>query len=102
VTVKGDLNSCKKCPVCIDGVLLKKTGKKGHFYSCSNYPVCKFKPLECPTCKSDILLRDKVGKNDIATCQYDNCKSIHECCDKCNFGILKLNQDGKYGDFLNY
>jgi hypothetical protein len=35
------LNS-KKCPEC-DSYLILRTGKYGEFYSCHNYPKCKFK-----------------------------------------------------------
>jgi len=99
VTVTGDPNAGKKCPACSDGVLLKKSSKNGEFYSCYNFPVCDFKPLQCSTCNSDIVLREVVDDNEIAICQSDDCRSIHECCDKCNFGIFELRK-GRYGDYL--
>ncbi|WP_244146321.1 topoisomerase DNA-binding C4 zinc finger domain-containing protein [Comamonas antarctica] len=32
------------CPGCKQGVLLLRTGPYGEFRSCSNYPLCSYKP----------------------------------------------------------
>ncbi len=34
----------ESCPACKQGVLVVRTGRYGEFQSCSNFPVCKFKP----------------------------------------------------------
>lgn len=34
------------CPACKQGVLLLRTGPYGEFRSCSNYPLCNYKPLK--------------------------------------------------------
>ena len=99
VTVTGDPDAGKKCPACSDGVLLKKSGAYGDYYSCYNFPVCNFKPLECPACNSDIVLRETVDDEEIAICQSDDCRSVHECCDRCKVGVFKTFQ-GKRGAFL--
>ena len=31
----------KKCPDCGDGFIIKKTGKRGNFWACNNFPTCK-------------------------------------------------------------
>ena len=35
-------NKHKNCPNCEDGVLYTKKGKYGDFYTCSNFPRCKY------------------------------------------------------------
>lgn len=41
-----DGNAVKEtpCPACKQGVLVLRTGPYGEFHSCSNFPVCSFKP----------------------------------------------------------
>ncbi len=95
VTVTGDPDAGKKCPACSDGVLLKKTGAYGDYYSCYNFPVCNFKPLQCPSCNSDIVLRETVDGEEIAICQSDYCRSVHECCNRCKVGVFKTFQGKK-------
>lgn len=34
----------ESCPACKQGVLIKRAGPYGEFFSCSNYPVCSYKP----------------------------------------------------------
>jgi len=100
VSVTGNPNSSKKCPACSDGVLLKKTGMFGEYYSCYNFPVCTFKPLECPSCQSDIVLRENVGTDEeVAICQSEDCRTVQEHCNLCEVGIFKEFQ-GKRGAFL--
>lgn len=99
VFVTGDQNAGKKCPACSDGVLIKKSGELGDYYSCYNFPVCKFKPLTCPECNEEIVLRQKDKHGDeIAICQSESCKNIQECCDRCDKGVFQVIQ-GKRGPF---
>ncbi len=71
------------CPDCKDGKIAEKRGKKGKvFYSCSNYPDCKFiswyKPInkECPECKSNYLVEkyDFKTKHRYVACPNKECK----------------------------
>lgn len=34
------------CPACSQGVLVLKSGRHGQFRSCSNFPVCRYKPKQ--------------------------------------------------------
>jgi len=34
------------CPACKQGALMVRAGRHGDFWSCSNYPVCEYKPTE--------------------------------------------------------
>ncbi|MCC5902740.1 MAG: UvrD-helicase domain-containing protein [Halomonas sp.] len=40
----GRIIHLERCPACKQGVLVKRTGPYGEFCSCSNYPVCGYKP----------------------------------------------------------
>ena len=37
----GDEPFIKKCPVCGNGFIVKKNGKRGTFWACDNFPDCK-------------------------------------------------------------
>ncbi len=72
----------EKCPDCAHNLVLK-LGKYGKFYSCSNFPECKYaKPfvetigLKCPDCKDgDIITRrTKRGKIFYGCSKYPDCK----------------------------
>lgn len=81
-----------KCPKC-NGVLVKRTGKHGDFWGCTNFPECKAtfeddggKPTTDKKVRSARLIREGAPK-----------------CPKCGGALLKRN--GKYGDFwacINY
>ena len=88
----------KKCISCSEGNIVKKNGKYGDFYCCSNYPKCKtiFELIEnkfiikekkkvetngesCPKCKKGILVKriNKKDKSEFYACNgYPKCKYI--------------------------
>ena len=101
VTTTGNVDAGKKCPACTDGVIIKKRGADGEFYSCQNYPVCKFKPFKCPVCNSDIVLREKTEQGyDVAICQSEDCREVQPQCPDCSDGIL-IKRTGDYGAFYS-
>lgn len=64
------------CPACKQGVLVEKYSQKrqSKFYSCSNYPVCRFAVSEtpvkvCPVCERGIL----TTKNGSLRCSNKKC-----------------------------
>ncbi|MEF8847328.1 MAG: type I DNA topoisomerase [Candidatus Paceibacterota bacterium] len=73
----------KECPEC-GSPLIKKLGKFGRFYACSNFPECKYtEPLdknklniECPECSKGELVqkRTKSGKVFYGCNQYPDCE----------------------------
>ena len=73
----------KKCPRCQKGVMVKRNGSSGEFWSCSDYPNCK------------MTLPDKNGEPDFSKVQTaDGLKK----CPRCQKGIMmKLN--GSSGEF---
>jgi DNA topoisomerase-1 len=68
-----------KCPAC-GGDIVKKVSKKGAtFYSCTNYPTCKFiswdipAPYLCPDCKSAMKIVKSKGVTRYV-CTNKDCK----------------------------
>ena len=71
----------EKCPECGHNMQLK-LGRYGKFYSCSNFPDCKFaKPyldkigMNCPKCKKGeiIVRRTRFGKKFFGCTSYPDC-----------------------------
>ena len=82
------------CQSCVTGRIVWRTNKhRGEFfYSCSNFPYCKFKPQLCPECRKGLL----VEKSEDIVCR--DCDQSFEACPKCD-GVL-VTRKGKYGSFL--
>ena len=67
------------CEIC-GAPVVKKSGRYGTFFACSNYPTCKYtyKPknkigVACPVCSSDLLCKTK-GKTVFYSCEkYPEC-----------------------------
>jgi len=64
------------CPECDTGEVVRKTGKFGTFYGCSNYPKCEFtKPVECPKCSSGKLVKRDAKHGPFLSCStFPKCK----------------------------
>lgn len=76
----------KKCPQCGEGHLIKRNGKFGLFYGCSNYPKCRYteqlqeqtpqQPSEtpeksdykCPRCKEGYFIKETRGSRITWVC----------------------------------
>ncbi|MBV5350019.1 topoisomerase DNA-binding C4 zinc finger domain-containing protein, partial [bacterium] len=43
-TVDGNAVQEENCPSCKQGALIMRNGRYGEFRSCSNFPVCRYKP----------------------------------------------------------
>ena len=44
VTSDGDAVQEESCPACNQGALIMRAGRYGQFRSCSNFPICGYKP----------------------------------------------------------
>lgn len=72
----------EKCPECMEGELVIRTGKFGKFISCNRFPDCKYtrqyKELagfNCPTCGSEaVIKKTKAGRTFFGCNNYPNCK----------------------------
>ena len=63
------------------GEIVEKRTKKGKiFFSCNNYPKCKFatwyRPVhrKCPKCGADILVEKKTKKEEVLACLNKDCR----------------------------
>ena len=77
--------------------MLKRKGRYGEFYACSDYPRCKnTKPIlrpigvKCPKCGGNIVLRNGKNRSVYYSCEnYPNCdfsswdKPVNETCPEC-------------------
>lgn len=68
------------CPQCKEGSLVQKKTRKGKvFYSCANYPKCKYAlwnlPVDesCPQCQFPILEEKQTSKSHVLKCPQANC-----------------------------
>ncbi|MBC8413217.1 type I DNA topoisomerase, partial [bacterium] len=68
-----------KCPDDGGDLLERRTRKGKVFYSCGNYPKCKFatwyKPVKqaCPDCKAEFLVEKKNKKEEVLLCLNKDC-----------------------------
>lgn len=90
VAIKGALKG-PPCPKCNEGTLLRRKGKKGHFWGCGRYPDCSAtfpdktgkpdlsepkKGPQCPKCNEGTLLRRKSKKGHFWGCgRYPECSA---------------------------
>ena len=70
------------CPTC-NAAMVKRDGKFGPFYSCSEYPKCKGTrkvPFgkKCSKCSSDLYLTLFKDQPKLACTAYPNCKNIED------------------------
>lgn len=74
-----------KCPMDGGDIVQRKTKKGRYFWSCSNYPKCRYvtwnkpMPINCPLCKEGLLSEktDKSGKV-FRFCTNKGCKHLEE------------------------
>lgn len=116
------------CPICKEGSLMIRRGKKWYFAACSKYPDCKtifnlpsnalLKPakIECEVCKYPMITAIKKGKRPQDFCVNPECESkyaegevgkeakaiakgeIEKPCPKCGKGKIVLRKS-IYGSF---
>ena len=80
-------NGTVRCPRCKRGIMVKRNGKNGEFWGCSNYPSCRMacddrdgKPNihKCPRCDGVLVKRN--GKNGA----FWGCSNYPDCRMTCN------------------
>ena len=91
-----------KCEICGADVVIRN-GQYGEFYSCSNYPKCKFTKtktteigVKCPVCGDEIVSKTGKGNKKFYTCRsYPSCGfsswdlPTEERCPDCGSILLK-------------
>lgn len=84
-----------RCPVCKTGVILRRRGDYGEFYSCSNYPYCNYRPWKCPVCGVGVVIEGQVDY----ICSRASCFFRARKCPECSDGYL-VERRGPYSKFL--
>lgn len=94
--IVNDIN----CMVCETGILKKRTGKYGNFYSCSYFPRCDHKEKPCTKCQSPMTRTKYPG---FKVCLNDSCKNMIPTCELCNAEmVLRSSQRGEFWGCRNY
>ena len=88
------------CLVCETGILKKRTGQYGAFFSCSHFPRCDHKEKSCTQCESPMTRKRHSG---FKSCLNDACKTLIPTCAKCNAEmVLRSSKNGEFWGCRNY
>mgnify|MGYP000212230362 CR=1 FL=1 len=88
------------CITCDTGILTKRTGRFGAFYTCSHFPRCEHKEKPCVKCESAMTRKRHQG---FKLCLNDSCQSIIPTCEKCNAEMaLRSSKNGEFWGCRNY
>lgn len=96
VQVFGEALGKTRCPDCETGYIEIVEGRFGPFYSCSNYPYCRYRPPKCPKCENGFL---EANDSSEFSCVNDYCGFHAQICPSCNEGYLRI-RSGPYSDFV--
>ena len=96
VKVFGEALGKTRCPDCETGYIEIVDGMYGPFYSCSNYPYCRYRPPKCPKCENGFLIPNESSEFN---CINDYCGFKASICPSCSEGYMKLVK-GTYSDFM--
>jgi len=96
VKVAGEALGKTRCPDCETGYIEIVDGMYGPFYSCNNYPYCRYRPPKCPKCENGFLKPNESSEFD---CINDYCSFKASICPSCGEGYMKLVK-GTYSDFI--
>jgi DNA helicase-4 len=96
ISVIGRDSGKVECPECRTGDIEPVHWGDSTFYSCSNYPYCRYRPPICPKCDNGFLQKENETEY---TCINDYCGFKAKICSSCGEGYMKLVK-GPYSDFM--
>jgi DNA helicase-4 len=96
VKVSGEALGKSRCPECETGYIEIVDGMYSPFYSCNNYPYCRYRPPTCPNCENGFLIPNESSE---FSCINDYCGFKASICPSCSEGYMKLVK-GTYSDFI--
>ena len=96
VKVSGEALGKTRCPDCETGYIEIVDGMYGPFYSCNNYPYCRYRPPICPKCENGFLIPNESSE---FRCINDYCGFKASICPSCGEGYMKV-INGPYSDFI--
>jgi ssDNA-binding Zn-finger/Zn-ribbon topoisomerase 1 len=100
IEINGDkAESSTACPSCKTGLIVQVQGGMGAFYSCSNYPLCEYKPHLCPRCDTGFLHESKES-SALYVCSNLSCSFKPSKCPGCKDGYLVLRKGRDNSQFF--
>jgi len=88
------------CLVCETGILKKRKGQYGDFYSCSNFPRCQHKENPCSHCESPMTRKRFTG---FKFCLNTACNAMIPICEKCDAEmVLRSSKNGQFWGCKNF
>lgn len=100
IEIDGDTTEASTaCPSCKTGLIVQRQGRKGTFYSCSNYPHCEYKPHLCPRCGTGFLHESKES-SALYVCSNLSCSFKPSKCPGCKDGYLVLRKGRDNSQFF--
>ena len=96
VQVTGEALGKTRCPECGTGYIEIVEGGYSPFYACSNYPYCRYRPLDCPKCENGFLIKTEPTNY---SCVNDYCGFKAKMCPSCKEGYLYIHS-GPYSNFI--
>ena len=81
-----------KCPICVEGYLVKRYNYDKAYYTCNGYPGCRTKTKACENCGSVMAESDLERR-----CRGQDCSNIEHICPQCG-RPLRLRRS-RYGEF---
>ncbi len=81
------------CPACQRGEIVKREGKYGIIYGCTNFPICTYIKTTCSRCKQG-RMREAEG----AEAKCDACDFAGRVCPRCQKGILGVKRNRSNGN----
>jgi DNA helicase-4 len=95
--MKATVRATARCPVCLEGLLERRSTRKGVYYVCSLSPYCEGSAIACPACGNGSFTSD--GHHH--RCSNPDCSFEAETCPSCGVGYIRLITSGPYGPFYS-
>jgi DNA helicase-4 len=91
IEILGETSRRFPCPACGGNTVLRRDGKHGAFWACSNFPLCDGRLLTCPHCAEGALL----ARNARSNFNCSDCGKETERCPRCDKGMLVQRQGSR-------
>ncbi|MBK8960379.1 MAG: UvrD-helicase domain-containing protein [Proteobacteria bacterium] len=88
IEILGETPRRFPCPACGGNTVLRRDGKHGAFWACSNFPLCDGRLLTCPHCAEGALL----ARHARSIFECSDCGKETERCPRCDKGMLVQRQ----------
>lgn len=80
------------CRACVEGIYVKRNGRSGVFWGCSNFPYCEETSRGCPQCDACIRF-----DGDFYRCSREACDYRERRCPRCERGVVRVRRNATTG-----